>query len=122
MMTPMMDLRHWLMLALAAVLGAVATWLLCHWWYGRRIASLTARLGKSDKARLFSAQQTLQARKQIEALQKDLAAQQEAMAQAQIARTRNRHLEEVLKAASTAEDENVSRRPANGFADTQPMA
>jgi len=118
----MMDLRHWLMLALAALVAAVATWLLCHWLYGRRVSALLAKLGKSEKARLFSVQQTLQARKQIEALRKDLAAQQEAMAQAQVTRARSRHLEEVLKAASEAEAESVARRPANGFADTQPMA
>jgi len=118
----MMDLRHWLMLALAALVAAVATWLLCHWLYGRRISTLLSKLGKSDKARQFSVQQTLQARKQIEALRKDLAAQQEAMAKAQVARARSRHLEEVLKAASDAEDEKVAHRPANGFADTQPMA
>ena len=118
----MMDLRHWLMLALAALVAAVVTWALCHWLYGRRISTLVGKLGKSDKARQFSVQQTLQARKQIEALRKDLAAQQEAMAQAQVARARSRHLEEVLKAASETEDEGVARRPANGFADTQPMA
>ena len=47
-------------------------------------------------------------------------AQQEAMAKAQIARARSRHLEEVMKAASEAEDLVV--RPASGFADTQPLA
>src|SRR5689334_12430778 len=117
----MMDLRHWLMLALAALVAAVATWALCHWLYGRRISTLVGKLGKSDKARQFSVQQTLQTRKQIEAMRKDLAVQQEAMAKAQIARARSRHLEEVLKTASEA-DESVARRPANGFADTQPMA
>jgi hypothetical protein len=84
--------------------------------------SVSHRLQKSDKARLFSIQQTLQARKQVEALQKDLAAQQEAMAQAQIARQRSRHLEEVMKAAAEAEAESLALRPAHGFADTQPMA
>jgi hypothetical protein len=116
----MMDLRHGMMLALAALVATVATWALCRWWYGRRISSLLAKLGKSDKARNFSVQQALQARKQIEALRKDLAAQQEAMVKAQIARARSRHLEDVLKAASEAEDHAL--RPASGFADTQPLA
>jgi hypothetical protein len=116
----MTDLRHGMMLALAALVAAVATWALCRWWYSRRISSLLAKLGKAEKARNFSVQQTLQARKQLEALRKDLMAQQEAMAKAQIARARSRHLEEVMKAASEAEDLVV--RPASGFADTQPLA
>lgn len=119
-----MDTRHWLIFAFACSLISAATWFGCHWWYGRKIQGLIQRLHKSDKARLFSSQQTIQARKQIEALQKDLAAQHEAMAQAQVARQRARHLEEVLKAASAAEPtaDQMALRPAHGFADTQPMA
>ena len=119
-----MDIRHWLIFAIGASLVGAMTWLACHWWYGRKLETASQRLQKSDKARLFSIQQTLQARKQIEALQKDLAAQQQAMAQAQIAREHSRqHMEAVLKAAAAAdaETEALARRPAHGFADTQPM-
>ena len=83
---------------------------------------LLARL-QSLLTREMAGQQTLQARKQLEALQKDLAAQNAAMAKAQIAKQRNRHLEEALKASAVAELEsgdNVAR-PAHGFADTQPL-
>ena len=117
-----MDTRLWLISALVGTSLCVATWLGCRWWYGRKLDAANSRFQKSDKARHFSIQQTLQARKQIEALQKDLAAQQEVMAQAQIARQRSRHLEEVLKAAAEAEGEALAVRPALGFADTQPMA
>ena len=118
-----MDTRHWLIFAFGASFIGAATWFACRWWYGRKLEAANQRLQKCDKARLFSVQQTLQARKQIEALQKDLAAQQEAMAQAQIVRERSRHMEEVLKAAAAAEAEAEASalRPSHGFADTQPM-
>jgi len=123
-----MDTRHWLIFAGGVALACVATWLACHWWYGRRVDAANQRLQKVEKARLFSIQQTLQARKQVEALQKDLSEQQEAMAQAQVERQRSRHLEEatrlaaVAEAQAEAEAEAVTHRPAHGFADTQPMA
>ena len=118
-----MDTRHWLIFAIGASFIGAATWFACHWWYGRKLEAANQRLQKSDKARLFSIQQTLQARKQIEALQYDLAAQQKAMAQAQIARERSRHLEEVLRVAALAdaEAEALALRPSHSFADTQPM-
>ena len=122
-----MDIRQWLVFAIGASLVGVATWFACHWWYGRKLDAAGQRLQKSDKARLFSIQQTLQARKQIEALQKDLAAQQQAMAQAQVAREHSRHMEAVLKAAADAdaaaqaEAQALALRRPHGFADTQPM-
>jgi len=118
-----MDVRHWIIVSSGSAVAGVLTWVACHWWYGRRIGNLAAKLAKVEKARLFTVQQALQARKQIEALQKDLAAQNEALEQAQVARQRSRHLEEVLKAASEADAaETLLARPANGFADTQPLA
>ena len=121
-----MDTRNWLIFAGGVVAACVATWLLCHWWYGRRVDAANLRLQKVEKARLFSIQQTLQARKQVEALQKDLSAQQEAMAQAQVERQRSRHLEEATRLATLAEaqaeGDAVTHRPTHGFADTQPMA
>ena len=74
------------------------------------------------KARLFSAQQTLQARRQVEALQKDMAMQKQAMEEAQVTRQRSRHMEEALKAVAEAEEAALAVRPNHGFADTQPMA
>jgi hypothetical protein len=117
-----MDLRHLIIVSSGSALAGLLTWAACHWWYGRRIEDLTTKLVKVEKARLFTVQQALQARKQIEALQKDLAAQNEALEQAQVARQRTRHLEEVLKAASAADAaQTLLPRPANGFADTQPL-
>jgi hypothetical protein len=85
-----MDTQHWLIFALGWLLVGVATWIGCWLWYGRKIEALNHRLQKSEKARHFSSQQTLQARKQLEALQKDLAARNAAMAKAQVAKQRNR--------------------------------
>ncbi len=119
-----MDTRHWLIFALGGLSLCITTWLACRWWYGRKLDTAYLRLDKTDKARLFSIQQTLQARKQIEALQKDVSSQQEALSKAQIEHKRSRHLESALKV--TAEEEArvaaLSRPAGHGFAETQPMA
>jgi hypothetical protein len=117
-----MQISHWLPLSLSSSVASVATLLACRWWYQRKLGTLSQRLHKSDKARLFSAQQTLQARRQIEALQKDMEVQKQAMAEAQGARQRSRHMEEALKAVAEAEEASLAPRPNHGFADTQPMA
>ena len=94
-----------------------------HPQYGRQLRALNLRLQKIDKARQFSGQQLLQARRQVEALQKDLAAQNEVLARAQLATQRSRHLEDALRAASTAEPSGaMPLAPAHGFADTLPLA
>lgn len=117
-----MQTTPWLILALACAAASAATFTACCWWYRRQLDALGRRLHKTDKARLFSAQQTLQARRQVEALQKDLGVQKQAMAEAQVARQRSRHLEAALKAVADAEDAAQVARPNHGFADTQPMA
>jgi hypothetical protein len=118
-----MQISLWLIPALAFTGACTATLLACRWWYQRKLEALAQRLQKSEKARLFSSQQTLQARRQIEALQKDMAVQQQAMAEAQVARQKSRHLEEALKAVAEADEEATLALPQNhGFADTQPMA
>lgn len=117
-----MDTQHWFIFALGSLLVGGATWLGCWLWYGRKIEALNHRLQKSEKARHFSGQQTLQARKQLEALQKDLAAQNAAMAKARVAQQRTRHLEDALKASALAELDGAGpAQPSHGFADTQPL-
>ena len=62
-----MDLLQAVVLAVA--LGRApraATWAACRWLYGRKLVAAGARLKKSDQSRLFSQQQTAQAKKQIE--------------------------------------------------------
>lgn len=114
----------------SAVLCA-GTFAACDWWYGRRLAASAERLERCEKARQFSAQQTLQARKQIEKLQRDLAAFQRARAEAEAAQARERNLREVLAAAEPpafARARSMARSAelaaptlVNGFADTLPM-
>ena len=117
-----METVELLVVVLGGLLISATTWLTCFWWYGRRMQALSARLQKAEKARQFSMQQTLVARKQIEALQKDLASQHRALADAHLARQRSRHLEEVLRESALEDDERENEAPAHGFADTQPMA
>ena len=119
-----MDTNQWLILAAGGCAIAAATWLGARWWYGRQLSALNARLQKVEKARQFSSQQTLQARRQVEALQKDLAAQNELLAKAKMATQRSRHLEEALRVASDADlgASTLPQGPAHSFADTQPLA
>jgi len=118
-----MDTSQWLIVATACSGVAAATWFGAKWWYGRRLRALELRLQKIDKARQFAGQQALQARRQVEALQKDLAAQNEVLARAQLATQRSRHLEDALRAASVAEPSGaMPLAPAHGFADTLPLA
>ncbi len=103
-----------------AVTGAAG-----RWWYQRKLTAAAQRFEKIDKARQFSAQQTLQARKQIEKLQKDLATFQRASADAEKARAREKMLHEVLTAAVPPASTNIPEVrqtvSVNGFADTLPM-
>lgn len=112
---------------LVGVLLAAATYLGCHWWYGRRLADALRRLDKMDRARQSADLLAQQARKQIEQLQKDLAAQYRARTDALATRKRaetsaetRRELERELQLSEVKEEARL-KRPAHGFADTQPM-
>ena len=121
-----MDIRQAGMLAVAIPIAiAVAStvmWAGCRWWYGRQLAAATHRLQKSEKARLFSQQQTAQARQQIGQLKAELEAYQHAAAELDAAKRRAAKLEEAIYAARTPEPEArmpVVSAQAHGFADTQ---
>ena len=64
-----MDIRQAGVLAVAIpvalLVASVVTWAACRWWYGRKLAAAGQRLQKIEKGRLFSQQQTAQARQQI---------------------------------------------------------
>lgn len=126
-----MNTFQWTVVALAALSAAALGGGAVRWWCGRRMFELLARLDKLEKARQVAGQHAAQARRQIEQLQKDLAAQHKARAEARSAR--KRELDESLDAAGDSptriegiatEGEADTGRPvlpAHGFADTQPM-
>ena len=109
--------------AASLTVGASAAWASCRWWYGRKLQAAANRLHKCDQARLFSQQQTMQARKQIEMLKSDLASQQKALTDTQAARQRAKDLEPSLRKADllTALSDSTPMPVASphGFADTQ---
>lgn len=121
-----MDAPLWLSLTVACTLACAATLGGSFWWFGRRLATLNHKLDKLDKARQFAGQQTAQARKQIERLQAELAAQQRKLSQAHVTKQRSEQLDLVLGAADSAATARAARPttlpPVNGFADTLPMA
>ncbi len=124
-----MDMRQTLTFAVLLVIGlavaSAATWVGCRWWYGRKLLAAAQRLHKSDQGRLFSQQQTAQARKQIEALTKELEAQRKVHSGSEASRQRTRELEQALAAAERVVESHSGMTPlvaaAHGFADTQIM-
>ena len=122
-----MEANLLLTLLITSSVLCTATFTACRWWYGRLLAASAERLQKNEKARQFSAQQMLQARKQIEKLQKDLALLHRGRAEAEAAQARERNLREVLAAAapprsaSTFSVDAAAPALVNGFADTLPM-
>ena len=123
-----MDLQHGLYIVGAcAVIAATtgATWSACRWWYGRKLLAAAHRLHKSDQGRLFAHQQTMQARKQVEALKKELASVQQFAAREETSRPRPRELDASRLAVELAEGDRSTPMPraavAPGFADTQLM-
>jgi biopolymer transport protein ExbB/TolQ len=108
---------------LAFIVASVVTWAACRWWYGKKLLAATHRLQKSEKTRLFSQEQTQQARRQIEQLKAELASHQQSAAEHQAMR-RRAQAEEALQASERAPDPDSGRLPvvsAHGFADTQVM-
>jgi hypothetical protein len=123
-----MDMRQSPTIALALffalAVASLATWAACRWWYGRKLLVAARRLHKADQGRLFSQQQTLQAKKQIEALKKELDEQRAQLSDTAASRKRTRELEQALAAAERAAEDNSNLMPlgpVHGFADTQIM-
>jgi signal transduction histidine kinase len=122
-----MDIRQAGVLAVAIpvalLVASVVTWAACRWWYGRKLVAAGHRLLKIEKGRLFSQQQTAQARQQIGQLKAEVESLQQSAAEAQVAKRRAAQLEEALSAAvERAPAEDVGMMPvvsAHGFADTQ---
>ena len=119
-----MDLLQTLALAAGLAAASAATWGACRWFYGKKLSAVMLKLKKSDQSRLFSQQQTAQAKKQIEALKKELEDQRKLSVETEASKKRVRELEVALLAAEKVVEENsgsMPLKPKNGFADTQIM-
>ncbi|CAN5920235.1 hypothetical protein BH11PSE8_BH11PSE8_46510 [soil metagenome] len=119
-----MDTTLWLIFIGCALALCATTGGGCHWWYGRKLQRMATQLEKADRAKEFSAQQTLQARRQIERLQKELASALQRLSALSPPSPVDR-LAEALRAGDAAIPERSEGRrplPVNGFADTEPMA
>jgi hypothetical protein len=122
-----MDIRQAGLLAVAIPVAiAVAStvmWFACRWWYGRQLVAAAQRLQKSEKGRLFSQQQTAQARQQIGLLKAEIEAHQQTATQLEAAKRRTAQLEEAVQSAERERDSIPEARmplvSAHGFADTQ---
>ena len=115
----------WWVLGATAALPAAAVWCASHWWHGRKRAALASQLDKTERARQFAIQQALQARKQVEKLQKELSEHRRTSSLAATQREKARELQAALDAAPAAAvqagDAAAPATPAHGFADTLPM-
>jgi hypothetical protein len=108
---------------------AALTYAACSWWHRRRLAETLGRMHKIDRARQTAELHVQQSRRQIEQLQKDLAALHRARAEALTMRKRAQAMAEINRAferevAVRPNHRESSARPAlppDGFADTQPI-
>ena len=122
----MMDLNVYVLPALCGLALSAVTFGVCQFRHGRRVHELMSRIEKIERARHAAGQQAQQARRQIEQLQKDLAAQHKARADAVSAHKRVQHLEPAQREpqrelADLLLDGDEPARPAHGFADTMPL-
>ena len=117
-----MDLLQAFFVVTAFVAASLLTWTGCRWFYGKKLLAAAQRLRKSDQGRLFSQQQTAQAKKQIESLKKELEEQRKLLQDTEAIRKRTRDLELALSAAERVVENNsgmMPLAPTHGFADTQ---
>ena len=122
----LMDIRQAGVLAvavpLALAIASLVTWAACRWWYGKKLLTAGHKLQKSEKARLFSQEQTAQARQQIGLLKADIESHQRSAVENQATRRRAAQLEEALLAVERPTGGDSGMMPlvsAHGFADTQ---
>ena len=111
-----MDVQQTLMAVAALLIWGAAVWAAAQWWFGRKLRRAAAGQDRTEKARQFAAQQAAQARKQIEALQKEVADLRLA------AKRAGQHLPPVHSAPaplSNGQHHASDDGPPDGFADTQ---
>lgn len=109
---------------LLCLISAAATFAACHWWYGKRLREMAARMGKLESDRQTAVQMAQQARRQIEQMQRDAATTGKERAAALAARRRVEVMEATLNQAERGDTQIMPDRPglpSHGFADTLPM-
>lgn len=120
-----MNTMQWIgVVGLAAIAAAASAAGAARWRYGRHAAALLARLDKLERARQLAGEHTAQARRQIEQLQKEVAAQHKARAEARMARKRESMPDagdRTVRIEAPADSGPPPSLPAHGFADTLPM-
>ncbi|MEO8525740.1 MAG: hypothetical protein ABI460_13535 [Caldimonas sp.] len=117
-----MGLLQIFLIVISLLVVSLTTGAGCRWWYGKKLVAAAQRLHKCDQGRLFSQQQTLQAKKQIETLKIEVAEQRKALQETDAGRERTRELEHALLVAERAVEVASEMRPpapTHGFADTQ---
>lgn len=121
-----MNIELWMMAA-ALPVAMLATWGLCRWFYVRRIRDADRRLSQLDTSYQATLKLQMQARKQVEELQRIVAEYRRRLTTAELARRsplapkmapREPFPEPVLE--PTPEDALV-RKPPITWADTQPL-
>ena len=124
----MMESNEVLTLMLAIAVSGGLVWGCSRWYYERQLKASLARVDKLDKAREFALQQGLQARRQIDKMQRQLDSQQLLMTQSQLAQQRLMAMKSTLRdaeldalARQRASHSEPPDLPPTGFADTQTM-
>jgi F0F1-type ATP synthase membrane subunit b/b' len=104
--------------AAAGLALVMLTWLVARWWYRRQVVQWTGRFRKCEGKLDAAEQQSSQARRQIEKLQRELseARRAAAVASSQLGSQRTRA---VVPAATPPAPSKVTH--GSGFADTMPL-
>lgn len=121
-----MEAIHWITAGLAAFIVGVASAGACVVYFKRRIDALTRQIAKVDQARQTAMQHGLQARTQIDMLQKELAELRRQRPQVVPHATlpsRREELDQMLNAGDHRASAVAHRGPlpSSGFADTMPI-
>jgi len=112
-----MNIEIWMMV-LAVLLAMAATWMLCRWFYMRRIKDGQRRLSMLDGTYQATVKLQAQARRQVEELQRIVAEYRRRLTAAELAR----RAPPVLKVMVTEPDNpEPPRKGQVTWADTQPM-
>jgi len=118
-----MDTNQWFVAIGVIVASCAATWLGTRWWYGRKLVVSLARIRKLEKAREVSFQQTTQARKQLEQLQREMAELRRPPGQREVAKPNTQAPEEPHRATDNPllrpDSVDEPAAPHHGFAETQ---